>query len=123
MQISKYPPQHRSRCYCQLQRECYYKDKVDNNHNQKKRYFVKMRNNHRPNSTEYQPNTQQFNFKLQPSGISSQSSTSFPNRLNTISCNHEINLIIRNILDNKTSSSNLHGINRGLNTIQTYNCH
>lgn len=132
MNRSKFRPQHRKQCYCQMKRECYNNNviKVDSsNHNKEKNYFVKNRNSCCSNSTEYQPIAQQFKSKTQPTGTSSHYSTmqeiyhSFPNQFNATSCNHKTNPISRNILNNKTSTSDLHRINQGINTIQSYNCH
>lgn len=131
MQISKFPPQHQNNCYCQMKRERYNKNgnKVDSNHNKKKHYFVKTRNNCSPKPTEYQPIAHQFKSKRLPSGMSSQYSTmqdmyqSLPKQLNTISCNHETNPISQTILNNKTSSVDLHRINQGINPIQTHDYH
>lgn len=126
MQISKFRAQHRNKCYCQMKRECYVKNvnKVDNNRNNKKHYFVKNRNSCCLNSTEYKPIAQPLKPKMHPIGMSSEFSTMqemcqrLPNhQFNTTSCNHETNSISRNILNNTT----LHRINR--DTIQTNNYH
>lgn len=125
--VSKFPPQHRNKCYCQMQREFHYKNSagMDKTDNQKKRYFVKTRNNCRPKSAEYQPNSKPIQSNFHSNRTSPQLSPmqdiyqSFPNRLNKISCNHETNPITRNILNNKTSSSDLQRIN----TIQSCNYH
>lgn len=109
----------------------YYNRSVNSADSTKKHYFVKNRNSCCLNSTEHQPTAQQFKSNMHPTtGTSSQLSTveediyqSFPNRFNSNSCNHETNPINPHILNNKTSSLDLHRINRDINTIHTDNYH
>lgn len=131
MQVSKFPPQHQNKCYCQMKRERYYKNgtKVDNKHNNKKRYFVKTRTSCCSNPTDSQPIVHQCKPKSHPTGTFSKFSPmqdmheSLPKQFNTIPCNHKTNPISQNILNNKTSSLDLHRINQDINRIQTRNYH
>lgn len=119
-----------SKCYCHTKRERFNRNKDESHLVKKKHYFVKTRNSCCRNPTEYEPIAQQFKSKPYPTEeTSSQFSTmqdiyqSLPNQFNTNSCNHQTNSITQNISYNKTSSSDLHRSNQGINTIPTNNYH
>lgn len=116
MEIAKFPPQHRNKCYCQTKREYGHNNGIKGDTNElskRKTYFVKVRNTH-PNSAEHQRSAQRFVKSKSHHGTTSSKSSpmqSFPNQLNTMCCNHGTNPISRNTSQSQTSHSDLHHAN------------